>query len=183
MVSLGRSGYVSFDSNNYFVSDGYTLEVWARVDQLPIDSAGIVGQFGAGRGYGISVERSGGDEYRFVFHAFNTNGRRITMRSDEYRQLGVWHHIAATYDFTGSDTAILYVDGLEVERERDLDGPTQHRISIEDALVLLAGGEPFDFSPMAGSVAEVRLWDTVRTPSEIIRQRFTQVSDTIMRHT
>tara|TARA_B100000508_G_scaffold140085_2_gene140037 strand:- start:47229 stop:50096 length:2868 start_codon:yes stop_codon:yes gene_type:complete len=89
---------------------------------------------------------------------------------------GNWHHIAAVYD--GIDK-VIYIDGFEVSRKTnphggDLLGSGNTRFGF-----LGDGSEANTFNGgrnnnyYSGSIDELRIWDDVRTPAEIMNFRDT----------
>jgi Concanavalin A-like lectin/glucanases superfamily/Pentaxin family len=90
---------------------------------------------------------------------------------------GRWHHVAIVRDFANSRLKI-YFDGVETN---DFLSTTPN---VSNGIIVL--GEDQDsfgggFNPaqaLIGAIDEVRIWNDVRTPTEIATQRFIQVSGT-----
>ena len=84
---------------------------------------------------------------------------------------GKWHHIAGTY-ISSTGTVLIYVDGVLVKTESNANlGATS--ISHSPTIPIFIGsdaGQTITSSTdrnFQGSIADVRIWDVVRTPSEI----------------
>ena len=83
---------------------------------------------------------------------------------------GNWHHIAAVYD--GADK-IIYVDGVEVSRKVNAHGGNNLGTGLTRYGFIGDGSEATTLNGSRnniyynGAVDEVRIWNSVRTPSEI----------------
>jgi len=80
--------------------------------------------------------------------------------ADNALTLGVWQHVAATYD--GSNIK-LYVNGTEIASQAFVGGITNADIDLCIGTILNALDPRF----MTGQVDEVRIWNVARTASEI----------------
>ncbi len=83
--------------------------------------------------------------------------------------VGGWHHLAVTYDGRGGATAAdgvtFYIDGVAVPVTRQNNVAY---VAMENwTAPLELGCETVGFQQFDGGLDEVRLWNAVRTPSEI----------------
>jgi uncharacterized protein YjbI with pentapeptide repeats len=93
---------------------------------------------------------------------------------------GNWHHVAATYS-SSTGTASLYVDGLLVKEATNINiGLTSilHTPNIpifigSDAGQTIQSTNDRNFQ---GSIADVRIWNVVRTPTEIFNNYAMQLN-------
>ncbi len=82
---------------------------------------------------------------------------------------GGWHHVAVTYDGRGGVTAAngitFYIDGVAVPVTRYNNAAY---VAMENwTAPLELGCEIVGFQPFDGGLDEVRLWNVVRTPSQV----------------
>lgn len=95
---------------------------------------------------------------------YTPNGYAGTGGSAGYVPPGIWHHLAVNFDRAGE--ASWYVDGAKVGgasiaayKGRNFDNPKPYRIGVDGD-----GKNPFK-----GDIDEVRIWNRLRTASEIQR--------------
>ena len=152
----GSGDYVSFANTEVtsVVPAGdspYTIEAWVRPHTHAVN--GIIGWGNWGTGNQVTALRLGaGGEIRHYWVGNDLVYQRDDLDDDR------WHHIAATYNGTGS-ARILFVNGVEVTSDR----PSPHAAVAADFRIGSTNrGEYFD-----GGIAEVRLWEVARTGQQI----------------
>ena len=151
-------------------SDSMTLEVWIKPNSTDSDNY---------RGI-ISFGEDGGEDSQYGFgYAFYATGWRffiVTSDSsvDQWTSLpyasapaGQWTHLAATYD--GSDL-ILYKNG-SIAETKGMTGDIVWPSDLGDMYIgsFNKGNSDYFFS---GEIDEIRLWNIVRSGSQIKGNRF-----------
>ena len=98
--------------------------------------------------------------------------------SSQVSLIGSWHHLAVTYDGRGGATAAngitIYIDGVAVPVVR-INNPAY--VAMENLTApLQIGREGPSWKQFDGALDELRLWNVVRTPSEIQSYMTTELS-------
>ena len=183
--SLGISdGVLQLDGvNDKVVSDGnitltnHSMEMWINTTETTAD-----------RGY-LGTDDSTGDVAQMLSNGDGTwrvevspnaaggAGTFKTYSSSKVINDGQWHHIAYTYDASGTGTLKLYVDGAEdTSVTKTLDN-NQTGFSVTDKLQIgVDRGQSF-FAD--GQIDEVRVWSDVRTAQEISANYQNQIDGTV----
>lgn len=88
---------------------------------------------------------------------------------------GQWHHIAYTYDVSGTGVLKLYVDGVEdTSVTEQSDGDTS-QFSLTDKLQIGVNADQDEY--FEGQIDEVRVWGDLRTATEIQENYQNQISN------
>lgn len=141
-----------------------TLEAWINTDWQTIGQVAMVGNTETG-GYEFDVNSVSGS-YRIMFEV-HRNGSYGAPSVVSSTLAAGWHHFAGTYD---GRYAKLYVDGtLAATNDAGAVYPIHYSLYNND---LIIGAEAYSSSIPAGSyfsgqIDEIRVWDHVRTQSEI----------------
>jgi hypothetical protein len=142
---------------------------------MPISGFGNLNTFFGVEGYFLIRFGDGGLDRTYVQLATNRGGYPPngttgypTIRITPPEEGSKWHHIAITYD-VDAKTAIFYQNGVKVHELRDNDLVGDYfnegiRFVGRDVQIGKAGGYDRFFS---GNMAEVRIWETIRTQEEI----------------
>ena len=93
---------------------------------------------------------------------------------------GGWHHVAVTYDGRGGVTAAngitIYIDGVSVPLTRQNNASY---VAMENwTAPLELGCEIAGFQPFNGGLDEVRLWNVVRTQSQVQATMLSELTGT-----
>jgi alpha-tubulin suppressor-like RCC1 family protein len=80
---------------------------------------------------------------------------------------GTWHHVALTFGLLGTNNATIYIDGVAVTTFTKTDAFHNSALGI--------GADPGGFQFYQGSIDEVRIWNVVRTPTEISANTATEL--------
>ncbi len=148
---VGGGESLSFDGINSWVnlpvslSGSYTKEVWIKPDV-----SSLVGFPNIITGTGTAL---------YLYNGVPTAGHATTYNEVNGLSMvnpGVWTHLAVTYD-DPSNTMILYVDGV-----MQSSGVTSPYAEPSLNLGIYSGGNFF-----AGEMDEVRIWNTVRSATDI----------------
>ena len=156
----GTSDYISVpDSPSLRISD-YTVEVWLKTSGTPNeDWKAVVGK--PGRNYNIWLHKAGFVHHRFHVPSNGNAGAPDTAHgSVPWDQ---WVHVAITNDGT---TAKTYING-----ELKAEGPTGGKLAIDHTPLYVArrlDGEASNY--FKGQMADIRVWDRVRSPQDITSQ-------------
>jgi len=174
MVGVGQNNSLQFDGSDDYVSlgnnfnftstDVFTAEAWVKATPSG-NFQQIISKLDTDfRGWGLQISPSGFLS-GYLFSDFQVNQRYVI--GSAFITDDAWHHVAMTFD--GVDTIVLYVDGvLDPIQLNDDEGATLASISNTADIHIGsfdADGAPGEF--FAGGIDEVRIWDIVRTGTEI----------------
>jgi len=120
----------------------------------------------AGNGYAFYMQTGG--NLRCVI----SDGTIITDETTQELADDEWHHVAMTVDRTG-DEMIFYVDGV-ARTPVDISTVTG---SLASSTSFRMGARGGNGSELTGLIDEVRIWDVVRTPSEIVDNANNEIPD------
>jgi surface protein len=177
----GVNDYVNLDIPAWTYSTQFrttmTIECWFKTtdtnDQKP--SANFVSRW-----------ITGGYDAQFMFFmnssgqvGFNAHGVAYVLSPLAYKDT-LWHHAAVTFNSVNSEL-ILYIDGSIVNTTSSagtsnlLDNNSTIKLVIgsDDAAVIFSGNTDRQFS---GSIADVRIWNVVRSASDIRNNYLTQLN-------
>jgi hypothetical protein len=153
-TTMITNDYVSFGT--YRNASSYsTASCWLRLNSSSQDSC-IFGNMRGGSwiGYGKGLAYTNG-LLRMVGEANNDH----ETLDYSYTDTTNWHNIACVWD---SENSKLYIDGLEVATGHLLNAGWNYLFSI-GAAVEFGVGKHFN-----GDIANVRLWNRILTPAEIL---------------
>lgn len=140
--------------------NNFTIEYWVRTTQTSLTGS----QWYAGSGI-VDAEVGGGttDFGTSLLNgklAFGLGVPDVTIQSTTSINNGQWYHVAVTWDGT-TGAMRLYINGT---LESSGTGPTGTRIAPPNIRI---GSIQTGIQYFAGSIDELRIWNTVRTQSEI----------------
>ena len=156
----GTNDYISIPDNNALdLITNYTIEAWIKPSAFT-SLGGIVSKYqtGGANGYILRLTNNGASSSGITFDEMNTANGVLTTNT--------WYHIAAV---NNAGTRTVYINGVNVP----LTGT---------AMTVKANGDPIrigsDFASryFNGSIDEVRVWNKVRTQSEIQANMLAPVS-------
>ena len=140
------------------------------------DSNGII-NVGINWGFGLSGANNGSAEVYFTYTTSPTFGttRHHDVPHGAGDITGAWHHIAATRDHTIGETKLFFDGALIGTLSQDpgsnppWDASPAYVDNNMDVLIGAHGssGIPSALADIHGYLAEVRVWNVVRTPAEI----------------
>jgi surface protein len=189
IISPSRNA-LNFDGDNDYVNLGIpawtystqfrttmTVECWFKTtdetNQKPTAnfvSRWITGGFNAQFMFGMNPS---GNVY------FYAEGLNNAVQSTSAYKDTLWHHAAVTFNSVNTEL-ILYIDGSEKARSSTgttklLDNNSTIKLVIgsDDAAVIFPGNTDRQFR---GSIADVRIWQVVRSASEIKNNYLTQLN-------
>ncbi|MFJ9690640.1 LamG-like jellyroll fold domain-containing protein [Kitasatospora sp. NPDC101183] len=142
----------------------FTVELWAKRDSVrgvrePLLTHGLLAGGQVDRTLHLHFEPNG-------TFGFGLYGDDLTT-TEAYTDLE-WHHWAVVYR-NATRERFVYRDGVQVAKDVAKgaylgNGP------------LILGQQPFSSASLYGQIDEVRVFDRVRTPQEILAQRFQRLS-------
>jgi len=144
----------------------FTIETWIRLDDLT--SGKIIGFENTS---GVISEHY--DRHLFIdgsgilnFMIYDTNGDQVIKYAGSL-SVNTWTHILATYS-SGTQEMNLYVSGVLVA-SGTATGPSEY-----SGVWRFGGGTPnwvgvaFESQYLAGDIAEIRIYDMVLTPTQVL---------------
>ena len=132
----------------------FTLEAWIRTGDVTGGQT-VIGNFFTNPAYGMYTYNG-----YLVFHCGT-----IVYGSSGFVSDNVWHHVVAVRDF-GNDL-LMYVDGIQV-----FSNGSDPNSAFEVEYATMIGNVPNQAYIFAGSIDEVRVWNTVRTEAQIRENMF-----------
>ena len=140
---------------------GLTIEVWVNLDTAPSSTEYIVDKgstsiFSTEHEYTLALT-SGGRQIRFALSNETTND----FTTGDSLSAGQWYHIAATYD---GSTMKIYTNGIQ-----NVSYSTKLGLPLKTDSNNLTIGKPLasSFSPLNGTIDEVRIYNKSLSSSEI----------------
>ncbi|MBF0631180.1 MAG: PD40 domain-containing protein [Magnetococcales bacterium] len=156
-----------------------TIEHWVKLDNTSDRIIFYIGDNSSGDGFGgdsqmeIHTGTTGGKAY-FIFQKGNQsdNGK---LTGTTTLSTGTWYHIAATYSINsgGTSTFKLYVNGVQ---EASKTWSTTFSSKTATGVYI---GRPYSSTRyMDGYIDELRLWNTVRTQTQIATDMYNRLPAT-----
>lgn len=149
-----------------------TVEAWVKRDQATAGySAGIVAKAG-GNGnldFSLAVRNSDGALYWASASADASYGYRALLSGPGTVGINIWVHVAGTYD-SNTNERRFYKNGVEQVATSEsfganLAAPMDGTGPVRIGNYQWDGGSNTDY--LDGTIDDVRIWSTVRTPAEI----------------
>lgn len=164
-LELSSSQYLSItngDQTGLNITGDISMECWIKAESLGTLQYLIFKSVGATGGYFFQISTDG--KIRFKIEA--QNGSDITALNTDAAQItsaGVWYHIAVTMDVSVPEGKV-YINGSSVAVTQSPSNATSIGTNTLDFAIgsSSAGSSYFD-----GLIDEVRIWDVLRTPTEI----------------
>ena len=169
-VDAQNANALHFDGINDFVATtcpgitgnaGRSVEAWVKTTANCIPTAGGLQQVICDWGTFVT----GG---RFTLNLLWSNSVRIEVGGSGLSGTtaindGIWHHVAATYDPSSLNNKFkLYIDG-----ELEVQGNIPTTVNTGSQYDVRIGKRVDDVNHFEGAIDEVRIWNSVRTPSQI----------------
>lgn len=129
-------------------NEDLTIEAWVKVQTISNRTNTIAAVNGS---WMINVEGDGALYLRTYGFALNTPANSISLNT--------WYHVAAVVE--GGVDAKLYIDGIEKAQSSRTD------TSNDRSDVFSIGVRGTNINPIHGEIAELRLWNNLRSQSDI----------------
>jgi len=175
----GLNDYIDI-GDNHDMPTSFSVEAWI-LQQATTTSGTILSKrdtkIGAGnkRGYHLSM-----DSNYLNLTWYNASGAKlIDITSPHDISNNKWYHVAATFDGT---TAIIYIDGVEVERDTPSSGPANTSAKFLIGAMYDSDTPNTPKNYFNGYIDEVRLWSTalsVKQLREMMNQEIEQNSTAV----
>ena len=108
--------------------------------------------------YSLQVDTDGKIRY---FHEYSTGANELVTTTSAHVSTGNWYHLAQTRKVSTKEI-IFYLNGVAIETLNYTNAPTGGT-----TIDLIIGADDVLSIFVDGLVKEIRIWDHVRTPSEI----------------
>ena len=149
----GASNYVEVSGGASLQKRSFTIEFWAKLNATGINQTAISQGSDPVQRMAIGFDNTD----KLVF----TLGNQAVSSTNPVTLPGDWHHYAVVYDYANTD-AMVYIDGV-------LSG-TNNNFAIDyigSGKLVFGKAIPANNEYFGGNIHDVRLWNDVRTISEI----------------
>ncbi len=156
-----KSQYV-YIGNNLDPAGSFTFETWVKRSTLAVTDAQVqlfIGSFDD-NGWGVGIQQASGTNKINLTQIGTSNVLSASSITDTF-----WHHVAVTYDAVNKQ-AQFFIDGIA-------DPPVSYNPNFNsgNSNYELGGRNPFgdvnQLNFLNGTMDEIRIWNTVLTPTEI----------------
>jgi hypothetical protein len=148
------------------ISGDFTLEYWMRTTSTGSGGSGT--QWYGGNGIVDAEVAGGANDWGTTltgqYLAFGVGTPDVTIHSTSIVNTGNWVHVAASWQ-QSTGVLRLYINGVE---EASATGSTSFR-SAPPRITL--GQLQTDIQRFSGSIDELRIWNVVRTPAQIMANK------------
>ncbi|HEY9670698.1 MAG TPA: LamG domain-containing protein [Waterburya sp.] len=159
----GQDDYVNLGKKSEFkVEKNITLEAWINVAAQKQWAGIICNIFDTGNtesGYGLLLDGSSGFYFGLKLSSLPIN---YPYSGANTINLSQWHHIAGTYD---GQHMRFYIDGVEIFKNPIAGNKLEY--NPENDLLIGMYKDDNESYAFRGKIAEVRLWNVVRSSDEI----------------
>jgi len=155
----GTNGLLEIPHNNSLsLSNAFTIETWVNPAQIKNDWQPLItkeNNNGGERNYSLFIRPN---TLKLHGSVFNTDGGNDVVDSGISLNQNGWNHVAMTYD---GSTLKLYVNG-KLDATTNVSGN-----ALQNTHPVKIGKEINIFTPFAGAIDDVRVWNNARTQAEI----------------
>jgi hypothetical protein len=142
-------------------TDDFTGEAWIKLESYTGVVQAIVSRYNGTSGWDFEINGSG----QVAIAGFNAGAANFRgLNSIQSVPVGTWVHVAATLDMSGS-TGTIYINGASVATSFFTGGTSP--TALIQAGDLEIGARNGSTAPFDGKVADVRMWSTIRTATQI----------------
>jgi uncharacterized repeat protein (TIGR02543 family) len=162
-VSLGNPTALSFNG-----ATSFTIEAWIQKSNLTVQSAIVSKMFNGTpyNGYELFSD-SGGKIGLIIVNTWSSNAISVVTTS-AFNDTN-WHHVAVSYNGSRNASGVqIYVDGVLQPLTIGLNSLTGSTVTTSPAYIgVRDGGTANAASRFTGTIDEVRIWNVVRSGTEI----------------
>ncbi len=145
-------------------TDDFTIEAWVKPESYNASTGYIISrQDGGATGWTLRISALG----RLECVSLLSGGNNRTISSYLSVNIGAWSHVAATMDNSGGSYT-MYINGVSVGFSTATNGTVaslSQGTNIDLRIGSISGGSPGNYYD--GKVSDVRLWNAVRTATQI----------------
>jgi len=146
------------------LSGDFTIEAWVKMETNTGNMV-IASKTDSASDRSYTFRLASGKLQCEVYGDGTTSNRRVLESNNTVATVGVWTHLAVSFDLSAG-TFVLYEDGLSISGTTNDAGTVASIYDSGSAFVVGADdGTPSQF--LDGLIDEVRVWDDIRTASEI----------------
>ena len=170
MVFDGVNENIEYGTDAAFdfqTASSYTLSGWMKFNSF--NNGHTISKYDTATTTGTYVSAGAGNRIRFDLQKNAGGGLGIISVRTPLLGLvtGQWYHVAVTYNGNGLASGTeMYVDGVQQTKSVLFD--TLGGGNISNAQNLKLGGDNTSGLYLNGSLYEVRIWNTVLTPSQVL---------------
>lgn len=149
-------------------TDDFTVEAWVKLESYHAASMSIASRYNGTSGWSLRIGALGNNDGRIQLLGTNGGGGNFSATvSYQSIPLGRWVHIAACLDMSAFTTTAspIYIDGVSVPVAVSRGGtnPT----ALVQAGDLQVGSENGSAGIVDAKIADVRVWNAVRTATQV----------------
>ena len=171
----GQDDFVDLGDNfGFAATDAFSVEAWIKFGTSRLQQ--IISKLGPGgagdfRGWGFQIENNGYLSGYITDQFFSDRlfVEGVTVLSDSN-----WHHVAMTFD--GNNTILLYIDGAPETLTVSNLGTVVDISTTSNAHIGNYEGAGFPAEYFEGNIDDLRIWDVVKSPSEIADSMMTELT-------
>ncbi len=168
------------DSDQLQLADqSFTIELWVRIRRLPLggNEANLVGRFeelSNNEAFSLRIFENTG-QLEFRTRALSASRKRTVETLNENE----WYHIAISYDndtqpFVAADQVRIYINGVLTTAHPASSANILDPQSTPAGNLVLGGDMTVSNRFFNGYIDDLRIWDRVRTPAEIMNAQCTR---------
>ncbi len=163
----GTDDYVSFTNSPSYPSNIFTIEAWIKITNADIkeDANDIVCWGKTGGNDNVQFRTSYG---KLSFGTHPDGGSWDSCESSADLNPGEWTHVAVVKNGTAVQ---LYINGV-----KDGSDTNNHTVDVDYMLIGKYSNDEYYFD---GEMDEIRIWNDVRTESEIRQNMYQELSDPV----
>ena len=171
MVSFdGEKDYIEIADDSLLRTDQGTVDFWVKMDNDPSGNpysiAGKHTSNGSRNGWNVTH-----DTEELVLNMKKGNNANKVFSGRDLVD-SKWHHIAFSYDVSGSGETVLYINGDSI------GAVTTDAFSITSEVLRIGQSVGSFWSHFEGSVDEFRMWDHIKSHAEIRELAFSRSDGT-----
>ncbi len=142
----------------------FSLSVWVKRSDATTDDTIVAKRNGVAAGdTGYLLRLNSTDE---VFFEVSDGTDKYSLQSSVLIADTNWHHIVVTFDESSAAGCRLYIDSIE-DAGVTKTGTLANEGSLANAVQFTVAAESDGGSPFAGTIDEIKLYDTVQTAAQV----------------
>ena len=155
-VTVGDEG--TFD----VLTDTLTISVWVKITDLdPLIEGGVVDKHTGTSGWSLHQDTNNPGKWMFTLHTVTANETQLVINT---ANVGVWQHLACTYDSATGERKI-YVNSIETGS--DIVPGADKTIETNNVAVNIGARASSDTASFKGNINEVSVWHATFSQAEV----------------